>query len=160
MAVPANLAQNQSSAVERTNWSPVQLMAAELLGQGLNRITVAKRLNGHLLTKRQRTFPPRRQRQFQLKRLREWQRDKRFRDLTWEYSMAWLDAQAPEIAQGVARKGKSGRVDAAKFGLELAGRYTPRGTDTPTAVNIVFGGLPRPQVEEVVDGSVVREEDG
>src|SRR5262245_35028203 len=161
MAVPATNGPNGVLPASKSDWTPVQLKAAELLGQGLNRNTVARKLNGHLLTQRERASSPKRQRQYQLRRLRMWQRQKQFRDLTWEYAIAALDAQAPAIAQGVARKGATGRVDAAKFGLELAGRYTPKGNDQPTAVHIVFGGMPRPQLEDgnTVDGTVVAEEE-
>jgi len=160
MADLATTAQNGSLPEPRTDWTDVQLMAAELLGQGLSRHAVAKKLDGHLLSKRQKAMPVRRQRMYQLRRLRHWQRNKLFRDLVWEFTVEALDNQSAAMANGVARRGATGRVDAAKFGLELAGRYTPKGHDQPTAVQIVVSGVPRPQAveaAEIVDGEVIDE---
>jgi len=159
MAVPANLAQNGVLPEDRPDWTAVQLRAAELFGQGFSIPTVAKRLNGHLLTEKQRRLPPKRQRQFAMRKLRYWQRQKSFRDLMWDHAVAHLDSRASAMANGIARRAEAGRVDAAKFGLELAGRYTPKGHDQPTAVQIVIGQVPRPQAE-VVEGDVLAEEDG
>jgi hypothetical protein len=78
-------------------------------------------------------------------RVLRWMRSQKFRDLLWEETMIGLDLDSPAIVQGVARKAKAGRVDAARLALELNGRHAPHTEVTPAQVNIVFGGLPRPR---------------
>jgi len=60
-----------------------------------------------------------------------------------------LDLESPAILRGVARKARQGRVDAARLALELNGRHSPHTDITPAKVNIVFGGIPRPQDVQV-----------
>jgi len=160
MAVTVPIGQNGSLEAFEPEFDLVQATAAQLFGQGLSRHIVARRMEKHLLTERQKTFKPTKRRMLAMRKLRQWQKRKDFRDLVWQCTQAELDSKAPAMAHGVARRAIAGRVDAAKFGLELAGRYTPKGHDQPTAVQIVVSGVPRPQAveaAEIVDGEVIDE---
>jgi hypothetical protein len=136
---------------------PVRLTVAELLGRGKTRGQVARTLEHHLLTPNQRKYKPQRRRLLALRKIRRWQKQKEFRDLVWANAVERLDSRTPEILNGVGRRAETGRVDAAKLGLEIAGRYTPRGQDQPTSVHIVLGNVPRPV--ESVEGELISEED-
>lgn len=141
---------------------PVRLKAAALLGQNKSRGQVARILEWHLLTPQQRRYPPQRQRLLCLRKIRRWQRNKAFRDLVWAFAVERLDSRTPEILDGVADRAAAGRVDAAKLALEVGGRYSPKGHDQPTAVQIVINGVPRPAAitsGDVVDGEVVAEDE-
>lgn len=159
MAVPAIRPETEVPA----EWTSVQLAAARLFAAGKSRSTVATKLEFYLLTPVQHRLPPMRRRYHAMKRLRRWQQKKDFRDLVWALTVERLDQQTPEIVQGVANRGKAGRVDAAKLGLELAGRYTPKAMDQPTAVQIVVNSVPRPTVQAVgadtVAGQLLDEEE-
>jgi hypothetical protein len=146
MAVPAKMDQNGSPDVVEPEYDHVQLRVAELLGQNKSRFDVARILEHHLLTPLQRTKNRKDRRRFALRKIRRWQKRKDFRDLVWQYSLERLDSRTPAILDGVANRATHGRVDAAKFALELSGRYTPKGQDTPTQVAIVVNGVPRPDV--------------
>jgi hypothetical protein len=140
---------------------PVQLKAAALFGLNKSRGQVARILEHHLLTPLQRQQNPVRRRRYALRKLRRWQKRKDFRDLVWQSAVERLDARTPEILEGVADRAAAGRVDAAKLSLEVAGRYSPKGHDQPTAVQIVVNGVPRPMAVDdsmVVDGELTAEE--
>lgn len=154
MAVPVPTGQNSSPDKAQ---DPVQLTAAELYAQGLSRGQIARRLETYLITPLQAKRPALSRRRYAHKKLRRWEARKDFRDLVWELSVKRVDMRAGRIINGVANRGEVGRVDAAKLALEVAGRYTPRGHDTPTAVTIAINGVPRPQVGEVIEGTVVEE---
>lgn len=83
------------------------------------------------------------------------------RDLLWEQALAEVDARAPAIVHGVAKKGEKGRVDAAKLALELVGRYNPR-PDAQVNVPVVvqFGvDLPRPSNRHTLEGEAIEVEE-
>ena len=139
---------------------PVRLKAAALLGQNKSRGQVARILEQHLLTPQQKRYTPQRQRLLCLRKIRRWQRNKEFRDLVWAFALERLDARTPAILDGVADRAVAGRVDAAKLTLEVAGRYSPKGHDQPTAVQIVVNGVPRPMAVDdsaVIDGEITAE---
>jgi len=144
-------------------WDHVQLMAARLLAQGKPPSVVARTLKHLLLTKYELTKPAVKQQLRASRKLRQLQRKKAFRDLVWQFTVERLDSRTPEIMDGVADRAAAGRVDAAKLALEVAGRYSPKGHDQPTAVQIVVNGVPRPMAvstgSEAIDGVVVSEED-
>jgi hypothetical protein len=154
MAARAEMVQNSSSQEVEPLADPVQLTAAELFGRGLTRHEVARKLEYHLLTPLQRKYNPRKRRMVALKKLRRWLKRKEFRDLAWANAVERLDERTPAILNGLAHRAELGRVDAAKLGLEVAGRYTPKSQDQPTAVQIVVS-VPRPVVEEVIEGEAV-----
>lgn len=159
MAVPVPMAEKAVPF----SWTPVELKAAELLGQGMSRSQVATKMEKWLITKAQQQHSPVRRRRYALRNLRRWQKKKEFRDLVWEHAVEHLDSRTPRILEGVAHRAEAGRVDAAKLGLEIAGRYTPKGQDAPTNVVIAVNGVPRPmaaipsETPEVVEGEAVEE---
>ena len=135
--------------------------AAKLYGQGFSRAKVARIMLDHLVPNgRDR---PEEQRLSQARaKLRRWESDQKFRDLIYHKAVVDLDLATPEILQGVAKKAKRGRVDAARLALELTGRHTPKGEQTPTQVVVAINGIPRPksrsEVGELeIEGEVVDE---
>jgi len=143
-------------------WDHVQLTAARLFSQGKSRHVVARTLRTRLLSPHQLRNPSMaKQHMLAMRKIRRWQRTKAFRDLVWQFSVERLDSRTPAILDGVADRAEAGRVDAAKLSLELAGRYSPKGHDQPTAVQIVVNGVPRPMALDdsmVVDGEITAEE--
>jgi len=84
--------------------------------------------------------------QLAVRRLRNLERRKWFRDLLWERAMIATDMASPRIMAGITQKATEGRVDAAKLALSITGRYTEQGDVQATQVNIVFGAdIPRPE---------------
>jgi hypothetical protein len=157
MAVPAKTAEME--VLE--GWDHVQLAAARLLAQGKPVSLVARTLKQHLLTPYELTKPVVKQQLRASRKIRQLQRRKDFRDLVWQLAVERLDTRTPDILDGVADRAVAGRVDAAKLSLEVAGRYSPKGHDQPTAVQIVVNGVPRPIAIDdgtVIDGTVTAEE--
>jgi hypothetical protein len=78
-------------------------------------------------------------------KLRRWMRtDPTFRDLIYNEAVIKLDLSSPEILDGLRKSARRGRVDAARFALELTGRHTK--DETPvTTVNVVLTNIPRPE---------------
>jgi hypothetical protein len=145
------------------DWDHIQLTVAQMLANGKSRHQIARVLKPHLLTAYEKTKPPVKQQMRAVRKIRSWQRQKAFRDLVWQLTVERLDTRTPEIMEGVADRAANGRVDAAKLALEVAGRYSPKGHDQPTAVQIVVNGVPRPTAiaaDSVVDGQLLAEEDG
>jgi hypothetical protein len=159
MAVPAKTAEMEVL----DEFDHVQLTAARLMAQGKSRSQVARTLRPHLLTSYQLRNPSMaKQQMLAMRKVRRWQRTKAFRDLVWQFSVERLDSRTPSILDGVASRAEAGRVDAAKLSLEIAGRYSPKGHDQPTAVQIVVNGVPRPMAIDdsaVVEGEIVSETD-
>jgi len=130
-------------------------VAARLYGQGMPRRDIAVALldqlvpNGH--------HRPRAERLKQARgKLRDWERDPKFRDLLWSIALIQTDMQTPQIVQGLVAKAKRGRVDAAKLALELTGRYTAKGENQPTQVAVVFNGIQRSEsTAGILDADVV-----
>lgn len=135
----------------------------QLYGQGVARRKVAALMLKFLAppdgeadrSKRMRTA---------IKRLKQMEERKWFRDALWDHSMIQADLQTPQIIQGVVRKAKRGRVDAAKLALGLVGRYEEGpGVQQATQVNVVFGAeVPRPSnrsMERQGEADVVEDAD-
>jgi len=99
---------------------------------------------------------PTRRRVFAMKKLRRLERRKDFRDLIYQYALEITDTKSGAILKGITDRAVRGRVDAAKFALELTGRYTPRGHEQATSVTIAINGVPRPQV---IEAEIISEED-
>lgn len=118
--------------------------AAKLYGQGWSRSKVARIMLNHLVTNGQDR--PEEQRLSQARaKLRRWEQDEKFRDMIYRKAVVDLDLATPEILQGVAKKAKRGRVDAARLALELTGRHNPKGDTAATQVVVAINGVPRPQ---------------
>lgn len=137
--------QPQTAAIEIDE---VQLAAARLYGSGYDRRAIMRILLDHLAPKvregkRDRT----REEQESLARnkLRRWERSPRFRDLLYEHAVVELDLQTPDILKGVAKKARQGRVDAARFALEVTGRHNPRGDQSPPEITVNIANIPRPE---------------
>jgi len=88
-------------------------------------------------------------------KLRLWLRTQKMRDAVWNAAIVNADLEAPAIVNGVIRKAKAGRVDAARLALELNGRHAPHTEVQPAAINIVFAGVPRPQRPQLEDPDII-----
>jgi hypothetical protein len=141
MAGEAELVQNQSLEADYANRKAA---AARLYGQGYSRAEIARILLDAIIPNGRHRPEEMRLRQAR-GRLRQWERDPKFRDLIWELALVKTDLQTGQIMQGLVQKAKRGRVDAAKLALELTGRYTPKGEQQPTQVAVVFTGIQRSQ---------------
>jgi hypothetical protein len=141
------MAEKEDLATLELELDRVQLAAAELYGRGWSRASVARKLEWYILKPPERRQRLTKRRSRAMRRLRQWERLNHFRDACWQYGLQYTDMRSSAILKGVSRRAESGRVDAAKFALEMVGRYTPRGQDQPTAVQIVVNSVPRPVVK-------------
>lgn len=91
--------------------------------------------------------------------VKKWEGHQGWRDLVYHLAVEKLDLETPAILAGVAGKAKKGDVPAAKFSLELAGRYQTK--DQPvTAIQVNISGIPRPTaVGTTIEGEVVEEDE-
>lgn len=144
----------------------VREAAAKLYGQGYKRPKIAKVLLAHLITDEMKTRPIDQQMQAARMKLRRWERTQSFRDLIYKDAVVKLDLDMPGIFQGIAKKAKRGRVDAARLALEVTGRHNPKGDQAPTQIALIVNGVPRPKfqmdvnhpvVEADVDGQLVQD---
>lgn len=78
------------------------------------------------------------------RKVRSWLKTQKFRDLLWEETVMRVDMAAPGIIGGLISKAQAGRVDAARLLFELNGRHSPNTEVTPSQVNIILDGVPRP----------------
>lgn len=83
--------------------------------------------------------------------VRKWQRERDYLDALWRHSKEALEGEAPSILQGIAMKAKQGRVDAARLAFEITGQHSPKKDSSPTHVQVVFAGLPRPELPQGYD---------
>jgi hypothetical protein len=77
-------------------------------------------------------------------RIRKWLGTTKMRDFIWAEAQILIDLESPAIMRGIAKKAKAGRIDAARLAFELNGRHSPHTEVQPAAINIIFGGVPRP----------------
>jgi DMSO/TMAO reductase YedYZ molybdopterin-dependent catalytic subunit len=93
-------------------------------------------------------------------KLRKWEMSVPFLDMIWELSLQKTQMELPQILNGVSRKAKMGRVDAARLILEVTGRHNPKGDVVAPNVVIQFGNdVPRPQRRADLDLEPIDEED-
>jgi hypothetical protein len=118
----------------------VKLAAAKLYGQGMKRPEIARILQDYLAPQ---AAPGKKLRRARLKLQRWWTEDE-FRDLVWRHAVMELEGEQPAILQGVARKARQGRVDAARLVFELTGRHLPKGEPAAPSIAVVIG-MPRPE---------------
>ena len=122
--------------------TPMQLLCARQYARGATLAQISHKY-AHAIV------PHEADRSIQLKkcrrRLRNWFSTEKMRNIIWSEAQVLLDLESPAILRGVARKARAGRIDAARLALELNGRHSPHTDITPAKVNIVFGGIPRPQ---------------
>jgi hypothetical protein len=141
-------------------WSPVQIAAAKLYGQGYGRTQIGRALLDHLTPRNDADGYPRpkmKREKAARSKLRRWEMEQWFRDKVFELAVIKTDLEIPKIMQGVVTKAKRGRVDAAKLALQMAGRITDGADAGPTTVNVVFGGIPRPASRGQIEAEVVEE---
>jgi hypothetical protein len=82
--------------------------------------------------------------------LRRAEQNQMFRDALWEQALVYVDMSSFPIARAMVRHGVRGKVDAAKFALELSGRYTNNSGERSPQVTINFGSsIPRPDREHL-----------
>jgi hypothetical protein len=123
----------------------VRKLAARLLAQGFKSREVAKALGKRLVPGTGHTDPDAIANRAYHK-LRRWIReDQKFRDLIYEQAVVALDLDTPEILKGVGRAAKRGRVDAARFALEITGRHMPNHEAVVTNVTVQVANIPRPE---------------
>jgi EAL domain-containing protein (putative c-di-GMP-specific phosphodiesterase class I) len=114
----------------------VRLLAARLLASGFHPKKVAISMAAYLSP----TANP----ESAYHKIRRWMhRDAAFRDLIYQQAVLKLDLKSPKILDGIARSAQRGRVDAARFALEITGRHTKEETQV-TQVNVVLQNIPRP----------------
>lgn len=133
------------------------MVAVELYGQGFKTADIARRLLDHLVPDNGIRTEPQRLKTARQK-LRQWQKAQKFRDALYHQAVVKTDLQVPQILDGVTARAIEGNVDAAKFAMEQAGRYTPKGDLQPAAVTVVFNSLPRPLRREekpAIEGEAV-----
>lgn len=142
-----------------------QRIAVELYSRGYRRPEVARALVRRMFPDTTRETKAENLKKMRA-RLRHWEKNKEFRDALWSNVVNAVDMDTARILEGVMRKARAGRVDAAKFALEIAGRYTPHGeANIAVPIQVNFEGLPRPNrfelpgTQEIVDGEVVEEDE-
>lgn len=144
-------------SVPEAKLTPVQSLAAQLLGRGYTRPQVAERLVDYIIQK------SRRDRETRLKmarnRIGKWMRKQEFRDAIYDRAVIELDLESPQILKGLSKKAKAGRVDAARFAMELTGRHNPKGEQPTANVQVVFEGVPRPRRHADLELEVEEEEE-
>lgn len=118
----------------------LQIAAAKLYGRGLSRTQVAQALRDHLSHSK---LPEARHRNAMAK-LGRWELTESFRDMVYQHAVVKLDMATPGILQGLGRRARRGRVDAARLALELTGRHVPKGDSHPTQIVLAMGNIPRP----------------
>jgi hypothetical protein len=158
---------NQPAYPETTRghtWTPVQEAAAKLYAAGFRRNQISKALVDYLCPRRKKESGETLLLVDRLKRsrkkLRDWESEEWFRNRLFELVTIGVDMEIPGIMKGVVHQAKKGRVDAAKFSLEIANRYSPKESASGGNVTVQFGNLPRPRrhLGEVVP-EIVEDED-
>lgn len=130
----------------------VRQAAAKLYGQGYKRAQIARLMLNHLVPNG--LDRPEEQRLSQARtKLRNWEMQESFRDIVWSLGLAKLDLQAPQILDGLAKKAKRGRVDAARLAFEVTGRHNPKGDSAPAQIIVAIEGVPRPHVVRSSDSA-------
>jgi EAL domain-containing protein (putative c-di-GMP-specific phosphodiesterase class I) len=115
----------------------IRLQAAKLLAAGFHPKAVATAMKSYL--------SPTANERSAYHKLNRWRyKDKAFRDLIYEQAVLKLDLNSPDILDGIRRSARRGRVDAARFALELTGRHVKEEQQV-TQVNVVLNNIARPQ---------------
>lgn len=143
MAVPAKLVKNGDLVAEPTT-DQLQDAVAKLYGRGFKRAEIARALLPYLTA----GMSPRTEEealQAARTKLRRWEQSQKFRDLVYKYAVVKVDMGIPEVLEGVFRKAKRGRVDAAKLLLEITGRHTSNEGAAEANVTVQIANLPRPE---------------
>lgn len=155
MAGPATNGENQSQELETTvSRDVLRETAARLYAQGFNRAKISRILLDHLVPNKffdDGLARPEEQLLAQArKKLRNWERDDKFRALVYAQGLIKVDLASGVIMDGLVKKAKKGRVDASRLLFEMTGRHNPRGEAAPTQISVVIAGMPRPESVQAV----------
>jgi hypothetical protein len=86
-------------------------------------------------------------------KLRRMESTQWFRDALYEAAVVKTDLAIPQILEGVVKKAKRGRVDAAKLALSVSGRQVDSEGQVNVPISISFGGeVPRPYGQQAIAG--------
>jgi hypothetical protein len=101
-----------------------------------------------------------RERMFRLTRakLRRIEKTQWFRDAVYDQVVVKTDLSIPQIMEGIVKKARRGRVDAAKLAMSVAGRQVDTSdgaVNVPIQINF-RGDVPRPYA---IDGRAAAEDD-
>lgn len=152
-SAPQDGTERVGDEVVRVHGDIVRETAAKLYAQGYERRHIARIMLDHLVPNGKDR--PEEQRLSQARtKLRNWEKSDKFRDLIWKQGLIKIDLQSPAILNGVLKKAKRGRVDAARLLLEVTGRHNPKGDVQPTQVSLVIQGVPRPVISPGIDTTV------
>jgi hypothetical protein len=135
---------NSSEIVVKPTRIEVQRTAARLYSQGYKRSQIARLLMTHL-TPAMDGKPTEQRLSNARRKLRGWERSKKFRDYIYQLGIISADIEIPDVFKGVIKQAKKGRVDAARLMLEVTGRHSTKGERGDTTVVVAFDGhIPRP----------------
>lgn len=125
--------------------SPLQELVLQLYQRGAPRASVAKLLVDQLVDPRYLPGQDAKRHKRARSKLRQMEETQWFRDELYRRTVVKTDLAVPVIMEGIVAKATRGDVPAAKFAMEIAGRYEEK-KDAPVAsVVLNFGGeIPRP----------------
>jgi hypothetical protein len=144
MGVPAKLVKNGELEVSPTT-DQLQDAVAKLYGRGFKRPDIARALLPYLCAGMKNPRSEEEMLQHARSKLRRWEHSTTFRDLVYQYAVVKVDMGIPEVLEGVFRKAKRGRVDAAKLLLEITGRHSSKEATAEANVTVQIANLPRPE---------------
>jgi hypothetical protein len=84
-------------------------------------------------------------------KLKRWEKTQWFRDALYDHVVVKTDLSIPQIMEGVVKKAKRGRVDAAKLAMSVAGRHVETmdgAVNVPISINF-RGAVPRPYGQSI-----------
>ena len=123
----------------------------QLYGQGLGRAEIARLVAAHMHPEWRHNRP--RQLKATRQKLMSMEQSQWFRDALYNMAVVKTDLSIPEILDGVVKKAKRGRVDAAKLALAVTGRQVDTDGSVNVPIQINFRGeIPRPYGQEVGGG--------
>jgi hypothetical protein len=83
-----------------------------------------------------------------------------FRDALYEMAVVRTDLAIPQILEGIVKKAKRGRVDAAKLALAVSGRQVDTEGQVNVPISISFGGdVPRPYGQAIAGQSEAQDDE-
>lgn len=144
MAVPA-IPDENTELEGRPTTDQLQEAVAKLYGRGFKRAEIARALLPYLTAGMRHPRTDEERMQHARAKLRRWEYSQKFRDLVYKYAVVKVDMGTPEILDGVFRKAKRGRVDAAKLLLEITGRHSSKENHAEANVTVQIANVPRPE---------------
>lgn len=167
MAVPARSA-NQSNPGKRLQKareiSSIEEIILQLYQRGTPRATIARVLTDQLVDPGYHRNDLAKRHKRARSKLRQMEETQWFRDELFRRTVVKTDLAVPQIMEGIVSKAVRGDVPAAKFALEIGGRYDEKRDAPVAAITINFGAeIPRPEnrnfrAEPLAEGVVTGEE--